>query len=231
MARMISVRTRLDSQTEPNGSVRLDGTNSVRSRNSQQSRRCSSTFVQHLADRSRKCIDRAQIVLSSNANGAMSAPKRKRPNRGELGLGCFRGTDSRPREVNLTTRIQCQAADVTNCCAGGFVVARSRLGAQIACLRASMAQSAAFLPYSDKVLSMATLNISIPDSMREWIDAQVAAGGYANASDYIRDLVRYNQRERESILLALIEGERSGVSERSVSDIARQAKRRLQQRG
>jgi len=75
---------------------------------------------------------------------------------------------------------------------------------------------------------MATLNISIPDSMREWIDAQVAAGGYANASDYIRDLVRHNQRERESIQLALIEGERSGVSKRSVSDIARQARRRLQ---
>jgi len=77
-------------------------------------------------------------------------------------------------------------------------------------------------------LIVATLNISIPDSMREWIDAQVQAGGYANASDYIRDLVRHNQRERESIRLALIEGERSGNSERSVNDIARQAKRRLQ---
>jgi antitoxin ParD1/3/4 len=75
---------------------------------------------------------------------------------------------------------------------------------------------------------VATLNISIPDSMREWIDAQVQAGGYANASDYIRDLVRHNQRERESVKLALIEGERRGNSERSVSDIARQAKRRLQ---
>jgi antitoxin ParD1/3/4 len=75
---------------------------------------------------------------------------------------------------------------------------------------------------------MTTLSISIPDSMREWIDAQLAAGGYANASDYIRDLVRHDQRERESMQLALIEGERSGVSERSVSDIARQAKRGLQ---
>lgn len=75
---------------------------------------------------------------------------------------------------------------------------------------------------------MATLNISIPDNMREWIDAQVKAGGYANASDYIRDLVRHNQRERESINLALIEGEHSGISERSVTDIARQARRRLQ---
>jgi len=75
---------------------------------------------------------------------------------------------------------------------------------------------------------MATLNISMPDSMREWIDAQVAADGYANASDYIRDLVRRDQQERESMRLALIGGERSGVSKRSLSDIARQAKRRLQ---
>jgi hypothetical protein len=43
-----------------------------------------------------------------------------------------------------------------------------------------------------------------------------------------RDLGRHNQRERELIQPALIEGEDSGVSERSVSDIARQAKRRLQ---
>lgn len=75
---------------------------------------------------------------------------------------------------------------------------------------------------------MATLNISIPDAMREWIDTQVETGSYANASDYIRDLVRHDQRDSESVRLALIEGEHSGVSERSVSEIARQTKRRLQ---
>jgi antitoxin ParD1/3/4 len=74
---------------------------------------------------------------------------------------------------------------------------------------------------------MATLNISMPDAMREWIDAQVAGGDYANASDYIRDLIRHDQRERDAIRLALIEGESSGPSRRSVTDIARQAKRRL----
>lgn len=74
---------------------------------------------------------------------------------------------------------------------------------------------------------MATLNISMPDPMREWIDKQVAAGEYANASDYIRDLIRHDQRERETLKLALIEGEKSGKSLRSVSDIARQTKQRL----
>jgi antitoxin ParD1/3/4 len=74
---------------------------------------------------------------------------------------------------------------------------------------------------------MATLNISLPDAMREWIDAQVEAGQYANASDYIRDLVRHDQRERDAVRLALIEGEKSGRSKRTVSDIARSTKRRL----
>ena len=72
---------------------------------------------------------------------------------------------------------------------------------------------------------MATLNVSMPDAMREWIDAQIEAGEYANASDYVRDLIRHDQRDR--IRLALIEGEKSGRSERSVTDIARQTKRHI----
>ena len=72
---------------------------------------------------------------------------------------------------------------------------------------------------------MATLNVSTPDAMREWIDAQIEAGEYANASDYVRDLIRHDQRDR--IRLALIEGEKSGRSERSVTDIARQTKRHI----
>lgn len=75
--------------------------------------------------------------------------------------------------------------------------------------------------------TMATLEISITDDQREWIDAQVAAGRYANASDYIRELIRSDQQARESLQLALIDGERSGVSERAVSDVARQARQRL----
>jgi antitoxin ParD1/3/4 len=78
-----------------------------------------------------------------------------------------------------------------------------------------------------EVSVVATLNISLPDAMRAWIDAQVEAGEYANASDYIRDLIRHDQRERDAVRLALIDGERSGRSVRTVTDIARQTKRRL----
>ena len=67
----------------------------------------------------------------------------------------------------------------------------------------------------------------MPDPMREWIDAQIEAGEYANASDYIRDLIRHDQRQRDTVRLALIEGEKSGVGKRTVTEIARKTKRRL----
>lgn len=35
---------------------------------------------------------------------------------------------------------------------------------------------------------MATMNVSLPDSMKHWVEAQTRAGRYSNASDYVRDL-------------------------------------------
>ena len=73
---------------------------------------------------------------------------------------------------------------------------------------------------------MATLNVSLPDEMRTWIDEQVKTGKYANASDYIRDLVRRNQSEYDAINLALIEGELSGSSTKNVMDILKEKRSR-----
>ena len=73
---------------------------------------------------------------------------------------------------------------------------------------------------------MAPLNVSLPDEMRTWIDEQVKTGKYANASDYIRDLVRRNQSERDAINLALIEGELSGSSTKNVMDILKEKRSR-----
>lgn len=46
---------------------------------------------------------------------------------------------------------------------------------------------------------MATMNISLPDSMRTWVEAQLATGLYANNSDYIRDLIRKDQQRTEKL--------------------------------
>lgn len=66
---------------------------------------------------------------------------------------------------------------------------------------------------------MATMNISLPDEMKSFVEDQVATGRYANASDYMRDLIRYDRRESDLIVAALEEGEASGVSPRSLNEI------------
>jgi antitoxin ParD1/3/4 len=57
--------------------------------------------------------------------------------------------------------------------------------------------------------SMATLNISMPDEMRAFIEARVSTGQYQSASDYLRDLIRHDREETE---LLLVEGLESGAA-------------------
>ena len=75
---------------------------------------------------------------------------------------------------------------------------------------------------------MATMNVSLPDTLRDWVEEQVKGGKYANTSDYIRDLIRHDQDrqdKRKALIGALIEGEDSGVSTRSVPDILEDIRR------
>lgn len=60
--------------------------------------------------------------------------------------------------------------------------------------------------------------------MRSWIDAQVESGRFSNASNYIRDLIRHNQNEKDVIRMALVEGELSGESKLTVLDIISKSK-------
>jgi antitoxin ParD1/3/4 len=40
----------------------------------------------------------------------------------------------------------------------------------------------------------ASLNISLPQAMKKWVEGQAAAGGYATTSEYIRQLLRAEQQ-------------------------------------
>ncbi|MFO7812158.1 MAG: type II toxin-antitoxin system ParD family antitoxin [Pelovirga sp.] len=59
---------------------------------------------------------------------------------------------------------------------------------------------------------MATMNVSLPDQMKNWVEECVKSGRYANASDYVRDLIRQDHIKLEQLRQALIEGENSGPS-------------------
>lgn len=60
---------------------------------------------------------------------------------------------------------------------------------------------------------MATMNISLPDKLKDWVESQVAQGLHSNVSDYIRDLLRKEEARQKSIAgmkQAIAEGEVSG---------------------
>ena len=59
---------------------------------------------------------------------------------------------------------------------------------------------------------MATMNISLPDEMKEWAESRTAGGQYANVSDYVRDLIRRDIKRTEGIarLQAEIDKGRAG---------------------
>jgi len=69
---------------------------------------------------------------------------------------------------------------------------------------------------------MATLNISMPDELRAFIETRVNTGEYQSASDYLRDLIRHDREETE---LLLIDGLESGTARPlDISALQRKAK-------
>ncbi len=69
---------------------------------------------------------------------------------------------------------------------------------------------------------MATMNISLPDDMKAWVEAQAASGRYGNSSDVVRDLVRRAQVREEKIanMQRLVdEGLASGIDDRPLKQI------------
>ena len=63
---------------------------------------------------------------------------------------------------------------------------------------------------------MATMNVSLPDPMKAWIEARLREGRFSTASDYVRHLIRCDQERQaaiEALQQAVDEGLRSGEPE------------------
>lgn len=57
---------------------------------------------------------------------------------------------------------------------------------------------------------MATMNISLTDDLKAFVDAQVAEHAYASTSEYLRELIR-KQRDIEKLRGMILEGFNSGA--------------------
>lgn len=49
---------------------------------------------------------------------------------------------------------------------------------------------------------MVTMNVSLPEQMKSWVEQQTKGGRFANSSDYVRDLIRRDQ-ERGVVIAEL----------------------------
>jgi antitoxin ParD1/3/4 len=67
---------------------------------------------------------------------------------------------------------------------------------------------------------MTTMNISLPEEMKAFIEARMAREGYASASEYLRTLVREAQKRnaRQELEAKLLEGLQSPVSDLTAED-------------
>ena len=65
-------------------------------------------------------------------------------------------------------------------------------------------------------MSTVTMNISLTDDLKAFVDSRVKARGYSSSSEYVRDLVRRDEeRAGEERLKALIE---EGIQSESAGD-------------
>ncbi|WP_207462496.1 type II toxin-antitoxin system ParD family antitoxin [Azospirillum sp. SYSU D00513] len=81
---------------------------------------------------------------------------------------------------------------------------------------------------------MATMTVSLPEPMQEWVDAQIRSGEYASSSDYVHDLIRRDREKKDRLdgLRALIDdAEASGVGSRTVDEIFAEARAIARSRG
>lgn len=81
---------------------------------------------------------------------------------------------------------------------------------------------------------MATMNVSITDEMKTWVEEAVASGRYANASDYVRHLLRLEKERAENDGYTLAElryeiqkGIDSGPSGMNLDEIFAEARKRV----
>jgi antitoxin ParD1/3/4 len=64
---------------------------------------------------------------------------------------------------------------------------------------------------------MQSMNISLPDPLKQFVDGQIAQGRYSSVSEYVRELIRADEKRKaeellESLLLEGLRGEETAFT-------------------
>jgi antitoxin ParD1/3/4 len=84
-------------------------------------------------------------------------------------------------------------------------------------------------------MATTTLNISLPETMRKFVEDKIANEDYGTISEYVRELIRADQRSENERLDSLIaeayaSGEPSVLTRADIDDARRIVKKRIAQR-
>jgi antitoxin ParD1/3/4 len=80
--------------------------------------------------------------------------------------------------------------------------------------------------------TMESMNISLPEPLKQFVDGQIAAGRYSSASEYIRELIREDEKRKaeerlEALLLEGLQGEESELTRDDWTAIRKEARTRI----
>jgi antitoxin ParD1/3/4 len=75
---------------------------------------------------------------------------------------------------------------------------------------------------------MQSMNISLPEPLKEFVDDQIASGRYSSASEYVRELIRSDEKRKaeerlEALLLEGLESEETELTRQDLIDIRKEA--------
>ena len=67
---------------------------------------------------------------------------------------------------------------------------------------------------------MQSMNISLPDPLKQYVDGQISTGRYSSASEYVRELIRADEKRKaeEQLEAKLLEGLSGAESELTAAD-------------
>ena len=82
---------------------------------------------------------------------------------------------------------------------------------------------------------MQTMNISLPEPLKAFVDSQIAAGRYSSVSEYVRGLIRDDEKRKaedqlEALLLDGLRSEATELTRQDLDDVRREALQRLKSR-
>ena len=75
---------------------------------------------------------------------------------------------------------------------------------------------------------MESMNISLPEPLKAFVDSQISTGRYSSVSEYVRELIRADEKRKaeeqlESLLLAGLKGEETVMSRADWQQIRQEA--------